>query len=73
MFNRAAAEVEQSGFVVDGSAKGSRVVSPAFRVMVAMAEMMRSTGQRFGLTPGDRAGLRIDHDGPKNGVEGYIS
>ena len=59
LFNRAAAEVEKSGLWVEGS-RGNTVVNPHVRVMVMMADMMRSVGQRFGLTPGDRATLRIE-------------
>ena len=73
LFSRAAAEVERSGLFVNGSVKNTQVVSPNVRVMVMTADMMRSIGQRFGLTPGDRATLRIDHSGPKTGDERYIT
>jgi hypothetical protein len=37
--------------------------------MVMASDMMRSIGQRFGLTPGDRATLKVDHNiGPKSGA-----
>jgi P27 family predicted phage terminase small subunit len=62
LFNRAAAEVEQKGLLTAGSVKETQVVSPAVRVMVIAADMMRSIGQKFGLTPGDRALLKVDHD-----------
>ena len=59
LFNRAAAEVEKGGLFAKGST-GNEIVHPALRVMVMMADSMRSVGQRFGLTPGDRATLRIE-------------
>ncbi len=73
LYNRAAAEVERSGLSADGSVKDSKVVSPAFRVMQMAADMMRSIGQRFGLTPGDRAALRVDGGTTsKSGAERFI-
>jgi P27 family predicted phage terminase small subunit len=73
LFNRAAAAVEKSGLTVQGSA-GNRVVNPQLRVMTLMAEQMRSIGQRFGLTPGDRATLRIEPNiGPKTGAERFLT
>lgn len=69
LYNRAAAEVAQSGYTVDGSVNGTKVVAPAVRVMTMAAADMRSFGQRFGLTPGDRAQLKVDHNvGPKSGA-----
>lgn len=61
-YNRAAAEVAESGLTAPGSVKGTKVVSPAFRAMVAAEKMMASLGSRFGLTPADRATLKADHD-----------
>ena len=73
-YNQAAAEVEQSGFTADGSVKGTRVASPAFRVMVMAADMMRSIGQKFGLTPGDRASLKVEPNiGMKTGAERFLT
>jgi P27 family predicted phage terminase small subunit len=77
LFNRAATEVQQSGLLVDGSVKDTRVVHPALRVMAAMAKTMTSIGSSFGLTPADRARLRVDGNvGTKAGaarlLDGYI-
>jgi phage terminase small subunit len=41
--------------------------------MVAAEKMMSSIGSRFGMTPADRATLRIDSLGPKTGAERYIT
>ena len=69
VYNRAAVEVDSLPLTAKGAA-GGVTVQPAFRVMQAAAQMMRSTGQRFGLTPGDRAALKVSADeGPKAGSE----
>ena len=70
LFNRAAAEVESQGASVDRKYQGV-VPSPAFRAMIAMQKTMSSIGSRFGLSPADRASLRID-GAPKSGADGYI-
>jgi P27 family predicted phage terminase small subunit len=72
MFNGAAAEVESEGASVERPYKGL-VPSPAFRVMVAAEKMMSSIGQRFGMTPADRAQLKVGNDGgSKSGAEAYV-
>jgi P27 family predicted phage terminase small subunit len=71
LFHQAAAQVESEGASTDRKYQGL-VPSPAFRAMVAAEKMMSSIGSRFGMTPADRATLRIDSLGPKSGVEGYI-
>ena len=72
LFNRAAAEVEAEGASTERKYRGL-VPSPAFRVMIAAQKTMTSIGSRFGLSPADRATLRIDHSGPKSGAEAYIT
>lgn len=73
LYNRAAAEVERVDLVAEGY-NGNPVVNPAIRVMKTAHEMMRATGQRFGLTPGDRAALRVDDGGPsRSGAERLLS
>lgn len=73
VYNRAAAEVDALPLTAKGAA-GGVTVQPAFRVMQAAAQMMRSTGQRFGLTPGDRAALKVSsNEGPASGSERLLS
>lgn len=73
MFNGAAQQVESEGASVDRPYKGL-VPSPAFRAMVAAEKMMSSIGQRFGMTPGDRAQLKVGNDGgSKSGAAAYIA
>lgn len=71
LFNGAASEVDRDGAATDRPYRGS-VASPAFRAMVAAEKMMSSIGQRFGLTPGDRAQLKVDHGGSRSGAESYV-
>jgi P27 family predicted phage terminase small subunit len=69
LYNRAAAEVEGLPLKVAGS-HGGTVINPTIRVMQSALDMMRTTGQRFGLTPGDRAQLKVDGGGgSKRGAE----
>lgn len=73
VYNRAASEVESLPLTAPGAA-GGVTVQPAFRVMQAASAMMRSTGQRFGLTPGDRAALKVDDGGRRSaGAERLLS
>ena len=72
IYHRAVSEMNGQPLEVTGS-RNQPAVHPAFRVAEKAEAMMRATGQRFGLTPGDRAQLRIDHrGGPKTGAEAYI-
>jgi P27 family predicted phage terminase small subunit len=78
LFNRAAAEVQQSGLFVDGSVKGTKVPHPALRVMASMSRTMTAIGSSFGLTPADRARLEVNGDIRPNGdaarlLDPYIS
>lgn len=62
LFKEAAAEAEAGPIMIPGS-HGGAVQNPAIRVMSqAMQDMIRMGG-RFGLTPADRAGLKISDDG----------
>ena len=59
LFNRAADQVEREGASTERPYKG-QVASPAFRAMVAAEKMMTSIGARFGMTPADRASLKVE-------------
>jgi P27 family predicted phage terminase small subunit len=53
-------------------AAGGVIKSPYHQIMRDCVETMAKIGGRFGLTPGDRANLRIDRgedNGPKQGAE----
>ncbi|MBV8177719.1 MAG: phage terminase small subunit P27 family [Mycobacterium sp.] len=64
MYNEAAEAVKRSGLMVMGS-QGQQVLAPAVRAMEIADKAARSTGQRFGLTPGDRAQLKVNDTGIK--------
>ncbi|WP_205850447.1 phage terminase small subunit P27 family [Mycolicibacterium sp. CR10] len=49
-------------FLVPGTRKGSMVRSPLWMVLSSAEQQMAQLGARFGLTPGDRAGLTIAAD-----------
>jgi P27 family predicted phage terminase small subunit len=74
LFNRAVAEVEAEGASTERKYKGL-VPSPAFRAMIALQKTVTALGSKFGLSPADRATLKIDN-GPKTGasrlIDGYI-
>lgn len=59
LYHRYAAEVERGGAQTAGYA-GNAVLSPAFRAMNASLDQAVRLAARFGLTPADRAGLRLD-------------
>ena len=72
LFNRAVAEVEAEGASTERKYQGV-VPSPAFRAMIAMQKTMTALGAKFGLSPADRAMLKIEHSGPKSGAERFIT
>lgn len=61
-YHRASAEAATAPFMVSGSHDGT-VLNPIFRAVALASADMRSFGQRFGLTPGDRAQLKVSDDG----------
>lgn len=71
LYKRAAENAARAPFEVDGS-HGGTVQNPVFRVMQMASSEMRSIGQRFGLTPGDRASLKVDDGGQSSGAEAYV-
>lgn len=59
LYRRYAAEVDEKGAQTAGY-NGNAVLAPAFRAMNASLDQAVRLAARFGLTPADRAGLRID-------------
>lgn len=59
LYERAAKEVEDAPTEVAGS-HGGTVLHPAYRALERAEAQMRALGSRFGLSPGDRAQLRLD-------------
>ncbi|MEE2040192.1 phage terminase small subunit P27 family [Nocardiopsis sp. CT-R113] len=65
-------ELAQYGVMVIGQ-KGERVKNPAVQIARDYAETMTRIGARFGLTPSDRAGLKIDREEVRGGAERFLS
>ncbi len=72
LLNEALDAAEKSPIVSTGS-NDNLVMNPAIRAVTALEASLRSIWSRFGLTPGDRATLRIDHNVTKTGAEAYIT
>lgn len=73
LFHRASQDAADAPFVVAGSHDGT-VLNPIFRAVTLAAADMRAFGQRFGLTPGDRAQLKVSDDAkPSSGAGRLIS
>lgn len=64
--------VETHGILILGQ-KGNEVRNPAIQVARDYADLMVKVGSRFGLTPGDRADLKIEREAPSGGAERYLS
>ena len=71
LFNRAAEQVEREGASTERPYRG-QVASPAFRAMVAAEKMMTSIGARFGMTPADRASLKVEGNVGARGGPGRL-
>jgi P27 family predicted phage terminase small subunit len=61
------------GKFIDKGAAGGVIKSPYHQMMRDCIETMAKIGGRFGLTPGDRAGLIIGDKRPQHGAERYFS
>jgi P27 family predicted phage terminase small subunit len=72
LLNQALLEAEASPLIANGS-DDNLVMNPAVRIVTSLQASLRSIWSRFGLSPADRATLRIDHSGPTSGDEGYVS
>jgi P27 family predicted phage terminase small subunit len=65
LLNDALDVAEASAMVSEGSNK-NLVLNPAIRAVTALESTLRSIWSRFGLTPGDRAALKVNDDGGAN-------
>lgn len=63
MYYRAMAEMNGKEKLDTTGSRNQAAIDPAFRVLEKADAMMRATGQKFGLTPGDRAALKVGDDG----------
>jgi P27 family predicted phage terminase small subunit len=62
LLNRALRESEESPLISPGS-NDNLVLNPAIRAVTSLEASLRSIWSRFGLTPGDRAQLKVDDGG----------
>lgn len=71
LLNKALSDAESSPLVVAGS-NDNLVLNPAIRAVTSLESTLRSIWSRFGLTPGDRASLKVDDGGQRSGAEAYV-
>ena len=62
LLNEALTKAEASPLVAPGS-NDNLVLNPAIRAVTALEATLRSIWSRFGLTPADRAGLKVSDSG----------
>lgn len=72
LLHEALTEAERSPIVSAGS-NDNLVMNPAIRAVTALEASLRSIWSRFGLTPGDRAQLKVSDDNvSKQSAAAYI-
>lgn len=64
--------VQEHGMLIVGQ-KGNEVRNPAIQVARDYADLMVKVGSRFGLTPGDRADLKIEREATHGGADRLLS
>jgi P27 family predicted phage terminase small subunit len=73
LLNKALDEAEASPLIRPGSGE-NMVLNPAIRAVTTLEATLRSIWSRFGLTPGDRAALKVtDDNGSKSGDAAYLA
>ncbi len=73
LLNEALRVAKSSPLVAPGS-NDNLVLNPAIRAVTSLEASLRSIWSRFGLTPADRATLKIDHNiGSKSGAERFLT
>ena len=71
LLNRALNDAERKPLVTAGS-NDNLIQNPSIRIVASLESSLRSIWSRFGLTPGDRATLRIEPSGSKTGAERFL-
>jgi len=64
--------VQEHGPLVEGQ-KGNLVRNPSIQIARDYADLMVKVGSRFGLTPGDRADLKIEREASDGGADRLLS
>lgn len=73
ILNDALLEVETAPALLMPGSNNNLVLNPAIRAVTALEASLRSIWSRFGLTPGDRAQLKVEHGGQASGAEAYLA
>lgn len=71
LLNEALDHAESDPLITPGS-NNNMVLNPAVRAVTTLEASLRSIWSRFGLTPGDRAQLKVDDSGRSSGAEAYV-
>jgi P27 family predicted phage terminase small subunit len=71
LLNESLSAAESSPLVTTGSA-GNAIQNPAVRMVISLESSLTAVWSRFGLTPGDRAQLKVDDGGQSSGDEAYV-
>jgi P27 family predicted phage terminase small subunit len=71
LLNEALSAAEREPLMAPGS-NNNMVLNPAIRAVTSLEASLRSVWSRFGLTPGDRAQLKVDDGGQSSGAEAYV-
>lgn len=67
-----ALDVAEVSPLVSAGSTGNAVLNPAIRAVTSLESSLRSVWSRFGLTPADRASLKVDDGGQHSGAEAYV-
>lgn len=70
ILDEARREIEERGSTVPGR-NGEPVRNPAFSIYRDTIDMINRIGAKFGLSPSDRAGLKIAPNQPRGGIEDF--
>lgn len=71
-YRKATVMVAREGLLVTGS-MGNLVKNPACQLQRDYSDTMTKLGARFGLTPSDRAGLKVEREPQRGGAERLLS
>lgn len=71
-YRKASAQVVEHGLLVRGS-MGNLVKNPACQLQRDYSDTMMKVGARFGMSPSDRAGIKVDREPQRGGAERLLS
>jgi P27 family predicted phage terminase small subunit len=71
VLNEALTAAESEPLLTPGS-NNNMVLNPAVRAVTSLQASLTAVWSRFGLTPADRAQLKVDDGGQSSGAEAYV-